>query len=66
MSVASRTTVGGYDETTAPSSPQFEVDDERGVEEFCAMLRSKNLQPVFKNWDAVYREPECLTSSAST
>ena len=30
------------------------------------MLRASGLQPVFKNWDAVYREPECLTSSAST
>jgi len=28
------------------------------------MLRAKGLQPVFKNWDAVYRQP-CLTSSAS-
>jgi 2-iminoacetate synthase len=66
MSVASRTTVGGYAEATAPSSPQFEIDDDRGVEEFSAMLRRKGLQPVFKNWDAVYREPRCLTSSAST
>jgi 2-iminoacetate synthase len=66
MSVASRTTVGGYAETTAPSSRQFEIDDDRGVEEFCGMLRAKGLQPVFKNWDAVYREPPCLTSSAST
>ncbi len=65
MSVASRTTVGGYAENTAPSSPQFEIDDHRGVEEFCATLRAKRLQPVFKNWDAVYRTP-CLTSSAST
>lgn len=64
MSVASRTTVGGYAESTAPSSPQFEIDDHRTVDEFCAMLRAKGLQPVFKNWDAVYRQP-CLTSSAS-
>ncbi len=64
MSVASRTTVGGYAQLTAPSSPQFEIDDHRSVDEFCAMLGAKGLQPVFKNWDAVYRE--CLTSSAST
>ncbi len=55
MSVASRTTVGGYDEDTASSSAQFEIEDHRGVDEFCAMLRTKGLQPVFKNWDAVYR-----------
>ncbi len=64
MSVASRTTVGGYAETAAPSSAQFEIDDDRGVEEFCAMLYAKGLQPVFKNWDAIYRTP-CLTSLAS-
>jgi len=68
MSVASRTSVGGYAEGTAPSSPQFENDDRRGVDEFCSMLRAKGLQPVFKNWDAVYRPAprQCLTSSAST
>jgi 2-iminoacetate synthase len=55
MSVASRTTVGGYDEDTASSAAQFEIEDHRGVDEFCAMLRAKGLQPVFKNWDAVYR-----------
>jgi len=67
MSVASRTTVGGYADGAAPSSPQFEIDDHRGVEEFCAALRARGLQPVFKNWDAVYRSPTpCLTLSAST
>ena len=55
MSVASRTTVGGYSEGTAASSAQFEIEDHRGVDEFCVMLRAKGLQPVFKNWDAVYR-----------
>jgi 2-iminoacetate synthase len=35
---------------------QFSVCDERGVGEFCAMLRGRGLEPVFKNWDAVYRE----------
>ncbi len=56
MSVASRTTVGGYAVDTPDSSPQFEIDDHRGAEEFSAALRAKGLQPVFKNWDALYRE----------
>ncbi len=64
MSVASKTTVGGYAEegsedvsrrSRAKAEGQFDVSDARGVEEFCAMLRSKNLEPVFKNWDAAYR-----------
>jgi 2-iminoacetate synthase len=56
MSVASRTTVGGYDLETVPSGSQFDIDDHRGVTTFCAALEAKGLQPVFKNWDAVYRE----------
>ncbi len=56
MSVASRTTVGGYDQETVPSGGQFEVNDHRDVASFCAALHAKGLQPVFKNWDGVYRE----------
>jgi 2-iminoacetate synthase len=57
MSVASRTTVGGYvrAERCANAPAQFAVDDERPVDAFCGMLRSKGLEPVFKNWDAAYR-----------
>jgi 2-iminoacetate synthase len=55
MSVASRTTVGGYDHAPADEIGQFDVNDARGVEEFCAALRAAGLEPVFKNWDAAYR-----------
>ena len=54
MSAASRTTVGGYAEKTSGQG-QFEVSDARDVAAICAMLRSKGLDPVFKNWDEVYR-----------
>ena len=57
MSVASRTSVGGYDLATVPSGSQFDISDERDVATFCAALHAKGLQPVFKNWDGVYREP---------
>jgi 2-iminoacetate synthase len=57
MSVASRTTVGGYGEHEAVDRGQFDVSDQRGVEEFCRMLHGKGLEPVFKNWDMAYREP---------
>jgi 2-iminoacetate synthase len=56
MSVASRTTVGGYADDAVASSGQFEVDDTRDVPAFRAALLAKGLQPVFKNWDAAYRE----------
>jgi 2-iminoacetate synthase len=56
MSIASRTTVGGYQaQTSSESDGQFEVSDERTVDEFCQALRARQLEPVFKNWDSVYR-----------
>lgn len=55
MSVASRTSVGGYRNRARNDDGQFEVNDTRDVESFCAMLRGRGLEPVFKNWDAVYR-----------
>ncbi|MFA7256471.1 MAG: 2-iminoacetate synthase ThiH [Kiritimatiellales bacterium] len=54
MSIASKTTVGGYGDRGSEEG-QFDVSDTRGLDEFCAMLRSKELEPVFKNWDGVYR-----------
>lgn len=56
MSVASRTTVGGYARAAEGESGQFAVSDNRDVETFSRVLRAKNLEPVFKNWDATYRD----------
>ncbi len=56
MSAGSRTTVGGYGGTEAVDDGQFRISDERSVEEFCAMLRNRGLDPVFKNWDRVFME----------
>jgi 2-iminoacetate synthase len=56
MSVASKTTVGGYSDDSEESTEQFEISDERNIPEFCDMLRSRGLEPVFKNWDSTYRE----------
>ncbi len=65
MSVASRTTVGGYHLDTAPSGGQFETSDERDVATFCAALEARGLQPVFKNWDSVYRDSPASVGMAS-
>ena len=54
MSAGSRTTVGGYREAAADAG-QFVVSDGRDVDVFCALLRARGLDPVFKNWDAAYR-----------
>jgi 2-iminoacetate synthase len=54
MSIASRTTVGGYS-GNAPEEGQFDINDGRSLETFQAMLHGKNLEPVFKNWEKLYR-----------
>ena len=54
MSIASRTTVGGYSEPTCSPDGQFEINDDRDIETFFTALRTKGLEPFFKNWDRVY------------
>ena len=54
MSVASKTTVGGYGDEGSDEG-QFDINDSRSLDEFCDMLRNRELEPVFKNWDEVYR-----------
>lgn len=56
MSAGSRTTVGGYGGGKATTGGQFRISDERTVPEICAMLRTRGLSPVFKNWDCVFRD----------
>lgn len=56
MSIGSRTTVGGYRDEDDHAVGQFAVSDDRTIDAFCTMLRAKQLEPVFKHWDAAYRE----------
>lgn len=49
MSAGVSTEVGGH--TQEGGTPQFEISDSRSVREIVDMLRSSNLQPVFKDWD---------------
>ena len=63
MSVASKTTVGGYSKSVKDSTEQFSISDERSVSQFCHMLHLKGFEPVFKNYDAIYREPAVYKSS---
>jgi 2-iminoacetate synthase len=54
MSVASRTTVGGYSEGAQETEGQFDVSDTRDVGSFCGELRRQGFEPVFKSWDSVF------------
>lgn len=58
MSIASRTTVGGYgEEEHEGEAGQFDISDDRSAEEFCRALRNKGIEPVFKNWEPAYNGP---------
>lgn len=48
MSAGSCTAVGGHIEQNATS--QFEISDERNVDEVAAMLCAQGYQPVYKDW----------------
>lgn len=52
MSAGSSTEVGGY-ALKEKSEGQFDISDERGVEEIKNMIYSKGYQPVFKDWQAI-------------
>jgi len=54
MSIASKTTVGGYSDDGSDEG-QFDINDSRGIKPFCDMLHAKNLEPIYKNWDSAYR-----------
>ena len=58
MSAESRTDPGGY--TRKPESlEQFSVSDERTARQVESDLRSLGLEPVWKNWDAVFDARLC-------
>lgn len=65
MSVASRTTVGGYGDVPAEDQGQFDVQDLRNVEAFCQAMCARGLEPVFKNWDRAFRSHLATAGSCS-
>ena len=50
MSAASSTRPGGYAEKETAEG-QFDIDDDRTVEEFSKMIISKGYEPVWKDFD---------------
>lgn len=47
------TSVGGYAQHGNSDTPQFEITDERSVEEVAKAITAKGYQPVFKDWDNI-------------
>jgi len=53
FSAGSCTGVGGYAEEDHSQTPQFEITDERSVEEVAATIIKHGYQPVYKDWDLI-------------
>jgi len=51
ISAASKTNPGGYTLNNEDSSDQFEVQDNRSLQEMLKVARQKGYDPVLKNWD---------------
>lgn len=51
FSAGSSTGVGGYAEAADRRTVQFEITDNRGVDEVVAAIVAHGYQPVFKDWD---------------
>lgn len=53
FSAGSRTEVGGYSKREEKTTPQFEISDNRDVDEIVRTIKEKGYQPVFKDWDLI-------------
>ena len=53
FSAGSCTGVGGYVDEDHSQTPQFEITDERSVEEVAASIVKHGYQPVYKDWDLI-------------
>jgi 2-iminoacetate synthase len=52
-SAGSSTGVGGYGDCKVEQTPQFEITDDRSVEEVAAAIVAHGYQPVYKDWDLI-------------
>lgn len=55
MSAGVSTAVGGHSDEGSDdeNTGQFEISDDRNVDEMCAALRARGYQPVFKDWEPI-------------
>jgi 2-iminoacetate synthase len=54
-SAGSCTVPGGYGNLQA-TGEQFQVGDQRTMDEVCAAIRVKGFDPVRKDWDAIFQQ----------
>jgi 2-iminoacetate synthase len=55
MSAGSNTSVGGYTLLKEKEQdPQFDIKDDRSVDEIVKLLKAKNFDPVFTDWRHIH------------
>ena len=47
------TSVGGYSAQPTNATPQFEITDERSVDEVAQAIVRGGYQPIYKDWDDI-------------
>jgi 2-iminoacetate synthase len=52
-SAGSCTGVGGYAQAHPGDTPQFEITDQRSVQQVVQAIKNQGYQPVFKDWDRI-------------
>lgn len=55
MSAGVSTAVGGHSQDDDEQVGQFDISDERTVDEMCDALRARGYQPVFKDWEPIVK-----------
>lgn len=63
MSAESRVNPGGY-HTYPEALEQFSVSDNRKVDQIIAALKSRGIEPVWKDWDGSFDHIKCMNSPA--
>jgi len=63
MSAESRVNPGGY-YTYPEALEQFSVSDNRKVDQIVAALKSRGIEPVWKDWDGSFDHIKCMASAA--
>lgn len=54
MSAESKTQPGGYSEGSKDALEQFEISDDRSIDEIGTLIKSHGLEVIWKDWDKAY------------
>ncbi|MCZ2722929.1 2-iminoacetate synthase ThiH [Marinomonas sp. 15G1-11] len=56
MSAESKTQPGGYSESSKEALEQFEISDDRPIDEITRLIKSHGLDVIWKDWDKAYNQ----------